>query len=159
MTRETREYLEEVFEKDNENNLNMYFEINEVFGDSHICEIKKEFTRYDKSCEEGKCDFCALNVGDGICLRKVFERKWELEEKYLSPKSYLKWDDLEKDRTYNVLLNGSQYELVKRYDDYEYHCDYITLQKNPSVSIFIYEYEKEFFNDLHLERWKNEKEN
>ena len=67
-------------------------------------------------------------------------------------KQYLKWEDLEKDRTYKVLLNGIQYELVKRYDDYEYRCDYITLQKKPSVSIFIYEYEKEIFNDLHLER-------
>lgn len=68
------------------------------------------------------------------------------------PKQYLKWEDLEKDRTYKVLLNGSQYELVKRYDDYEYHCDYITLQKKPNVSIFIYEWNKEIFNDLHLER-------
>ena len=68
------------------------------------------------------------------------------------PKQYLKWEDLEKDRTYKVLLNGIQYELVKRYDDYEYRCDYITLQKKPGVSIFIYEYEKEIFNDLRLER-------
>lgn len=68
------------------------------------------------------------------------------------PKQYLKWENLEKDRTYKVLLNGIQYELVKRYDDYEYRCDYITLQKKTGVSIFIYEYEKEIFNDLHLER-------
>ncbi len=72
--------------------------------------------------------------------------------KIQEPKHYLKWEDLEKDRTYKVLLNGNQYELVKRYDDYEYRCDYITLQKKPNVSIFIYEYEKEIFNDLHLER-------
>lgn len=67
-------------------------------------------------------------------------------------KKYLKWEDLEKDRTYKVLLNGNQYELRKWYDDYEYHCDYITLQKNPTVGIFIYEWNKETFNDLHLER-------
>lgn len=67
------------------------------------------------------------------------------------PKKYLKWEDLEKDRIYKVLLNGNQYELVKRFDDYEYRCDYITLQKKPNVAIFIYEYEKEIFNDLHLE--------
>lgn len=67
------------------------------------------------------------------------------------PKQYLTWENLEKDRTYKVLLNGIQYELVKRYDDYEYRCDYITLQKKPNVSIYIYEYEKEIFNDLHLE--------
>ena len=68
------------------------------------------------------------------------------------PKQYLKWEDLEEDRTYKVLLNGNQYELVKRYDDYEYHCDYIILQKEPTVSVFIYEWNKEIFNDLHLER-------
>ena len=70
----------------------------------------------------------------------------------IKPKQYLKWEDLEKDRTYKVLLNGIQYELVKRYDDYEYRCDYITLQKESNVSIYIYEYEKEIFNDLRLER-------
>lgn len=71
---------------------------------------------------------------------------------YNPVKHYLKWEDLEKDRIYKVVLNGNQYELVKRYDDYEYRCDYITLQKKPNVSIYIYEYEKEIFNDLHLER-------
>lgn len=82
-------------------------------------------------------------------LCDVIEKQLNVQKE---PKKYLKWEDLEKDRTYKVLLNGIQYELVKRYDDYEYSCDYITLQKKPGVSIFIYEYEKEIFNDLHLER-------
>lgn len=66
------------------------------------------------------------------------------------PKQYLKWEDLVQARIYKVLLNGNQYEVVKRYDDYEYCC--ITLQKKPNVSIYIYEHEKEVFNDLRLER-------
>lgn len=155
MTRETREYLEEVFEKDNENNLNMYFEINEVFGDSHICEIKKEFARYDKSCEEGKCDFCALNVGDGICLRKVFERKWELEEKYLSPKSYLKWEDLEfkeEEQTMKVTLNGKEYILkYEKLKDYDVDRVRI-LDKCCYKYMMLHTSTKQLFNDLHLER-------
>lgn len=97
-----------------------------------------------------------IKEGWNIILYEEMQEELDTIEQALlkaqEPKKYLKWEDLEKDRTYKVLLNGSQYELVKRYDDYEYHCDYITLQKKPNVSIFIYEWNKEIFNDLHLER-------
>lgn len=58
-----------------------YNEINKTFSDSHICEIKKEFAKYTPLCEESKCDECPLAVGDGICLKNVFEKKWELQIK------------------------------------------------------------------------------
>ena len=73
---------------------------------------------------------------DSLC-KKEFDTIKQALLKAQEPKQYLKWEDLEKDRTYKILLNGNQYELVKRYDDYEYHCDYITMQKKPNVSIFI----------------------
>lgn len=58
-----------------------YNEINKTFNDSHICEIKKEFAKYIPLCEESKCDECPLGVGDGVCLKNVFEKKWESQIK------------------------------------------------------------------------------
>lgn len=58
-----------------------YNEINKTFNDSHICEIKKEFAKYTPLCEKSKCDECPLSVGDGICLKNVFEKKWESQIK------------------------------------------------------------------------------
>jgi len=65
---------------------------------------------------------------------------------------YLTWDDMVRDQIYKVLLNGKKYEIVKRYDDYEYSEDYIS----GLSSTFIYEWDKEFFNDLHLVEDTNE---
>jgi len=103
---------------------------------------------------------CLEKIIDNLDDYADFEIKQEANEyintikqallKAQEPKQYLKWEDLVQARIYKVLLNGNRYEVVKRYDDYEYCC--ITLQKKPNVSIYIYEHEKEVFNDLHLER-------
>ena len=73
----------------------------------------------------------------------------ECLEVYFKPKKYLTWEDVIRNHTYKVLLNGKEYEIAKFYDDYEYRMDYISI--NGLSSSFIYEDNKEFFNDLHLE--------
>lgn len=57
-----------------------YDKINQVFNDSHICEIKKELAKYEPLCEETKCDECSLGIGDGICLKAMYEIKWEIQK-------------------------------------------------------------------------------
>ena len=52
--------------------------LNNIFSDSHICEIKAKFN--DIECNADKCKTCSLGVGDGICLKNTFEHKWKLEE-------------------------------------------------------------------------------
>ena len=56
--------------------------IDNIFEDCAICEIQKKFAKYDKLCEETKCEKCALCVGNDICLRRTFERKWELQKEH-----------------------------------------------------------------------------
>ena len=52
--------------------------LNNIFSDSHICEIKAKFNEIE--CNADKCKNCPLGVGDGICLNNIFEHKWKLEE-------------------------------------------------------------------------------
>ena len=52
--------------------------LEKIFSDSHICEIKARFKEIE--CSADKCDNCPLGIGDGICLKKTFERKWELQK-------------------------------------------------------------------------------
>jgi hypothetical protein len=66
-----------------------------------------------------------------------------------TPKKYLTWEDVIREHTYKVLLNGKEYEITKFYDDYEYRMDYISITGLSQT--FIYEVDKQFFNDLHLE--------
>lgn len=48
------------------------------FSDSHTCEIKARFNEIE--CSADKCDNCPLCLGDGICLKNTFEKKWELQK-------------------------------------------------------------------------------
>ena len=52
--------------------------LEKIFSDSHICEIKTRFNEIE--CSFDKCENCPLGIGDGICLKKTFERKWELQK-------------------------------------------------------------------------------
>lgn len=156
--------------------------IENTFADSHICEIQKEFAKYDKLCEETKCEECALGVGDGICLRKTFERNWELQKEVVFPnsvnllmqeldckdfaelrkyarcgyeklnKKYLKWEDLE--------FEDFTKEIEARIGDNICKLEYrvsmlgnktVILMCNNKIYLQLFENEKQFFNDLHLE--------
>jgi excisionase family DNA binding protein len=64
-------------------------------------------------------------------------------------KHYLTWEEVIREHTYKVLLNGKEYEITKFYDDYEYRMDYISITGLSQT--FIYEVDKQFFNDLKLE--------
>jgi hypothetical protein len=88
-----------------------------------------------------------LEIDGSNTKQKVKHLLEECLETYFKPKKYLTWDDIVRDQFYKVLLNGKKYEIVKRYDDYEYYEDYIS----GLSSTFIFECDKEFFNDLHLE--------
>ena len=186
-------------------------ELENTFADCHICEIQKEFAKYEKLCEESKCDECALGVGDGVCLRKTFERKWKLQKEVVSPnstnllmqeldckdfaelrkyarcgyekinntninfkgskkvkieipkqelmdynpvKQYLKWEDLEfKENNeyscFKVKLGDNVYKAFS-YFSYVFNSDTVVIRANTQY-IFTTQ-DKQFFNDLHLER-------
>ena len=49
-------------------------QLEKIFGDSHICEIKARFNEIE--CSADKCDNCPLSIGDDICLKHTFEKKW-----------------------------------------------------------------------------------
>lgn len=53
-------------------------QLEKIFSDSHICEIKARFNEIE--CTFQKCDSCPLCIGDGICLKNTFEKKWELQK-------------------------------------------------------------------------------
>ena len=132
-----------------------YDKLNETFGDAHICEIQKEFSKYNSLCEESKCDECPLGVGDGICLKHTFEKKWELTSK---PKKYLKWEDLEINKSVKVNLNGTQgvVTLLSFPSNYGKNPCYeieICLQNNygKDYIIRLREEESTIFDNLHLE--------
>lgn len=52
--------------------------LEKIFSDSHTCEIKARFNEIE--CSADKCDNCPLSIGDDICLKKTFEKKWELQK-------------------------------------------------------------------------------
>ena len=53
-------------------------QLENIFSDSHICEIQAKFNKLECSAE--KCDTCPLSLGDGICLKNTFELKWKLQK-------------------------------------------------------------------------------
>lgn len=73
--------------------------LNNIFSDSHICEIRAKFNEIE--CNSDKCKTCPLGVGDGICLNNVFEHKWELEKENAKLKQAI---DILKDK-YSIALH------------------------------------------------------
>lgn len=63
--------------------------LEKIFSDSHICEIKARFNEIE--CSADKCDNCPLGIGDGICLKNTFEKKWELQKENKEL-----WENIEK---------------------------------------------------------------
>lgn len=102
-----------------------YDKINKVFNDSHTCEIKKELAKYEPLCEETKCDECALGIGDGICLKAMYEIKWEIQkEKQKLEKAweiakgknvdigFLKWCLAQYDSDMAILVYNGQQDIL-----------------------------------------------
>lgn len=70
-------------------------------------------------------------------------------------KKYLKWEDLEfkeTEQTMEVLLNGEEYKLSYFTDGITEYVDLITNDEKFLIGKYVCDYEKQFFNDLHLER-------
>lgn len=49
-----------------------------IFSDSHICEIKARFNEIE--CSTEKCNNCPLGFESGVCLKNAFETKWKLQQ-------------------------------------------------------------------------------
>ena len=68
------------------------------------------------------------------------------------PKQYLKWEDLEfniEKQMMAVLLNGTKYTLILGRN---VHIDKLAFLRNGEINYYFLEADKQFFNDLHLER-------
>ena len=69
-----------------------------------------------------------------------------------TPKQYLKWEDLEfdhKPKYIDVKMSGNKYKLVVGYNVAGKNLAILRDGKN---EYYFLEYDKQFFNDLHLER-------
>ena len=53
-------------------------QLEKIFGDKHICEIKARFNEIE--CDADKCDNCPLAIGDDLCFKIIFEDKWKFQE-------------------------------------------------------------------------------
>ena len=68
------------------------------------------------------------------------------------PKKYLKWEDLEFEHTpkyIDVKMNGNKYKLVVGYNGAGKN---LVILRNDKQPYYFLKYDKQFFNDLHLER-------
>ena len=109
---------------------------------------------------------CSLDCGDidTECYNHLMD---ELEQYYITikqallkqqePKKYLKWEDLEfkeEVQTMEVLLNGETYVLDYKFYPYEHNVIHLSTLEYDRVLTCCgdYGFDKQFFNDLHLER-------
>ena len=112
--------------------------LNKIFGDAHICQIQYEFSKYIPLCNESKCDECPLTIGDGICLKNTFEKKWELQSKVQDQEKVL---EIIKSKKYIPLdkINPRFWNDRGVYDEmvnYEYYlwlckneCEYVVTEE------------------------------
>lgn len=107
--REHKEFLETI-EKD----LDRLEGLEKIFSDSHICEIKARFKEID--CTAEKCDGCSLGIGDGICLKNTFEKKWELEKENRHLKECLKRRDEELTKVLDKACERLDYDCLVSQD-------------------------------------------
>ena len=75
--------------------------------------------------------------------------------KQQEPKHYLKWEDLEfskeYDTSFKVKLGDSIYTVTCSTQKFNNHIKYVAVETG-LITYFIEELNKQFFNDLHLER-------
>ena len=90
-----------------------------------------------------------------ICLKTIKEQLPTIKQALLKaqePKQYLKWEDLEFNHTpkyIDVKMSGNKYKLVVGYNVAGKNLAILRDGKN---EYYFLEYDKQFFNDLHLER-------
>jgi len=73
-------------------------------------------------------------------------------QKAQEPKQYLKWEDLEFNHTpkmIDVKMSGNKYKLVVGYNVAGKN---LAILRDSKKEYYFLEYDKQFFNDLHLER-------
>ena len=94
--------------------LNRLEQLEKIFGDSHICEIKARFNEIE--CDASKCDNCPLGIGDDICLKNTFERKWGFQEERDKLKQAL--EILKERGGINLFINrNNNNKLTLEFDD------------------------------------------
>lgn len=76
--REHRNSYCDMLEKVVQQDLDRLEQLEKIFGDRHICEIKARFNEIE--CDADKCDNCPLAIGDDMCLKIIFEQKWEVQK-------------------------------------------------------------------------------
>lgn len=94
--------------------------LEKIFSDSHICEIKARFDEIECSAE--KCENCPLSIGDGICLKKTFERKWELQkenQELIKKADCCLWKECNKISQENQELKDTNMKYAKIIDDFQ----------------------------------------
>ena len=90
-----------------------------------------------------------------ICLKTIKEQLPTIKQALLKaqePKQYLKWEDLEFEHTpkyIDVKMNGNKYKLVVGYNGAGKN---LVILRNDKQPYYFLKYDKQFFNDLHLER-------
>jgi len=106
----------------------------------------------------------ALECLEDICKilnEKRIDVKWLFKNDYTTikqallkaqePKHYLKWEDLEFNHTpkmIDVKMNGNKYKLVVGYN---VAGKYLAILRDGKKEYYFLEFDKQFFNDLHLE--------
>jgi hypothetical protein len=114
--------------------------------------------KYD--CQHQKETHSALSCDDEEFKEtlKILENIRNELKAQKTPKKYLTYDDLMKleTKSYKVLLNGSEYVMELTQSSYcgELYRIFTLIEKDKAMTIIatlLAEYNKQFFNDLHLE--------
>ena len=87
-----------------------------------------------------------------VCQTQMYTTIKQALLKAQEPKKYLKWEDLEfsiEKQMMAVLLNGTKYTLILGRN---VHIDKLAFLRNGEINYYFLEADKQFFNDLHLER-------
>lgn len=102
-----------------------------------------------------------VNTEKGVTWIPTFvvEAAEQALQKAQEPKKYLTWEELEfkeENQTMKVLLNGTEYMLSYFTDGIYKYIDLLTDNMRYPIGRYVdcYSYEKNFFNDLRLERVK-----
>ena len=99
---------------------------------------------------------CKILKEKGIDIKWLFKEDYKIIIQSLlkaeTPKQYLKWEDLEFEHTpkyIDVKMSGNKYKLVVGYNVAGKNLAILRDGKN---EYYFLEYDKQFFNDLHLDR-------
>ena len=99
---------------------------------------------------------CKILKEKGIDIKWLFKEDYNAIKQALlkaqEPKQYLKWEDLKFEHTpkyIDVKMSGNKYKLVVGYNVAGKNLAILRDGKN---EYYFLEYDKQFFNDLHLER-------